>query len=81
MPHQHKPDEPVAGAGTRRTFIAASLAAAAGAAASVATGAAKESRTGADPYADPAAPALPPSTITLHLDRTALVITILRWIS
>ncbi|MGE3597133.1 MAG: cysteine hydrolase [Dehalococcoidia bacterium] len=75
MTHEHQPHEgePAPGQATRRKFLAGTLAAA-GVAAATAS-AASASRTAVDPYADPATPALPPSTMKLDLDRTALVIT------
>jgi len=48
---------------------------AAGAAAVTAAGAASQAQADDDPYAEPAKPALPPSDMTLDLERTALVVT------
>ena len=67
--HNHKKPEI-----TRRSALRGGVGATA-AAASVALGAQAASAQEANPYADPAEPALPPSNMTLDLSRTALVVT------
>ena len=67
--HNHKKAEI-----TRRTALRGGVGATA-AAASVALGAQAASAQEANPYADPAEPALPPSNMKLDLSRTALVVT------
>ena len=56
----------------RRSFIAAGVAGAALVTAAGVTGARAATD---DPYADPASPALPPSDVTVTVERTALVVT------
>ena len=67
--HNHKKAEI-----TRRTALRGGVGATA-AAASVTLGAQAASAQEANPYADPAEPALPPSNMKLDLSRTALVVT------
>ena len=59
----------------RRSFIATGVATGLAGAALVATGSSEAHATSDDPYADPATPALPPSDVTVTLERTALVVT------
>ena len=59
----------------RRSFIAAGVATGLAGAALAATGARQAQAANDDPYADPAEPALPPSDVTVTVERTALVVT------
>jgi nicotinamidase-related amidase len=70
--HKHEPNNQVI---SRRTALRGGLVAAAAGAASVISASATQAQTTANPYADPAEPALPPSDMKLDLSRTALVVT------
>ena len=59
----------------RRAFISTGIATGLAGAALAATGASEARAASDDPYADPAEPALPPSDVTVTVERTALVVT------